>query len=52
MENILVNLPTRLQGSAYSFYRSFTTEQRNDYNLLVEQLTMRYTPVQIQPIQS
>ena len=48
----LVNLSTRLRGSAYSFYRSCTTEQRNDYNLLVEQLTKRFTPVQIQPIQS
>ena len=48
----LVNLSTRLRGSAYSFYRSCTTEQRNDYKLLVEQLTKRFTPVQIQPIQS
>ena len=48
----LVNLSTRLRGSAYSFYRFCTTEQRNDYKLLVEQLTKRFTPVQIQPIQS
>ena len=48
----LVNLTTRLRGSAYSFYRSCTAEQRNDYKLLVEQLTKRFTPVQIQPIQS
>ena len=48
----LVNLSTRLRGSAYSFYRSCTAEQRNDYKLLVEQLTKRFTPVQIQPIQS
>ena len=48
----LVNLSTRLRGSAYSFYRSCTVEQRNDYKLLVEQLTKRFTPVQIQPIQS
>ena len=48
----LVNRSTRLRGSAYSFYRSCTTEQRNDYKLLVEQLTKRFTPVRIQPIQS
>ena len=48
----LVNLSTRLRGSAYSFYRSCTAEQRNDYKLLVEQLTKRFTPIQIQPIQS
>ena len=48
----LVNLSTRLRGSAYSFYKSCTTEQRNEYNLLVEQLTKRFTSVQIQPIQS
>ena len=48
----LVNLSTRLQGSAYSFYRSCTAEQRNDYTFLVEQLTKRFTPVHIQPIQS
>ena len=48
----LVNLTTRLRGSAYSFYRSCTTEQRNDYGLLIQQLTTRFTPVQIQPIQS
>ena len=48
----LVNLSTRLRGLAYSFYRSCTTEQQNDYNLLVEQLTKRFTHVQIQPIQS
>ena len=48
----LVNLSTRLRGSAYSFYRSCTAEQRNDYKLLIEQLTKRFTPVQIQPIQS
>ena len=48
----LVNLSTRLRGSAYSFYRCCTTEQQNDYNLLAEQLTKRFTPVQIRPIQS
>ena len=48
----LVNLTTRLRGAAYSFYRSCTAEQRNNYKLLVEQLTKRFTPVQIQPIQS
>ena len=48
----VVNLSTRLRGSAYSFYRSCTAEQRNDYKLLVKQLTKRFTPVQIQPIWS
>ena len=45
-------MSTRLQGSAHSFYRSCTAEQQNDHKLLVEQLIKRFTPIQIQPIQS
>ena len=48
----LINLSIGLRGSAYSFYRSCTAEQWNDYKLLVEQLTKRFNPIQIQPIQS
>ena len=48
----LVNLTTRLRGPAYSFYRSCAPEQRSNYKLLVEQLTNRFTPVQIQAVQS
>ena len=48
----LVNLTTRLRGSAYSFYRSCSVEQRSSYRLLVEQSARRFTPVQIKSIQS
>ena len=48
----LVNLTTRLRGSAYSFYRSCAPEQRSSYGRLTEQLTTRFTPVQIQAVQS
>ena len=43
----LVNLTTRLRGTAYSFYRSCTAEQRSNYKLLVEQLSKRFTPVEL-----
>ena len=39
----LVNLITRLQGQAYSFFRSCTMEQRTDYSLLVTELKKRFT---------
>ena len=48
----LVNLTTRLRGTAYSFYRSCASEQRSNYGLLVEQLRKRFTPVQLTAIQS
>ena len=48
----LVNLTTRLRGTAYSFYRSCASEQRSNYKLLVEQLRKRFTPVELTPIQS
>ena len=48
----LVNLTTRLRGTAYSFYRSCASEQRSNYKLLVEQLSKRFTPVELTVIQS
>ena len=48
----LVNIATRLKGEAYAFYRSCTSTQRASYPLLVEQLSKRFTPVQIQSVQS
>ena len=48
----LVNLVTRLRGQAYAFYRSCTLQQRADYATLVAELTKRFTPVQIQAVQS
>jgi len=48
----LVNLVTRLRGQAYSFYRSCTSDQRTDYNTLVAALKERFTPIQIQSVQS
>ena len=52
----LVNLTTRLRGTAYSFYRSCASEQRSNYKLLVEQLSKQlskhFTPVELTAIQS
>ena len=48
----LVNSTTRLKGTAYSFYRSCSTEQRSNYPLLVAELKKRFTPVRLPAIQS
>ena len=48
----LVNIATRLNGEDYDFYRSCTSTQRASYPLLVEQLSKRFSPIQIQSGQS
>ena len=48
----LVNVATRLRGSASRFYRSCTPQQRSNYHALTEALRKRFTPVQIQSVQS
>jgi len=48
----LVNLTVRLQGQAYSFYRTCSPEQRSDYTSLKSQLMTRFTPVQLQAVHS
>lgn len=48
----LANLVTRLKGSAYAFYRTCSAEQRNNFDLLVQELSKRFVPVRIQAIQS
>ena len=48
----LVNLVTRLDGEAYSFYKSCTPQQRGCYSAMVSALTKRFTPVQIQAVQT
>ena len=48
----LVNLITRLHGPAYSFYRACLPEQKESYVVLKQELTKRFTPVQMQAIQS
>ena len=48
----LVNLTTRLKGQAYSFYRACTPDQRAKYTPLVDALKGRFTPVNIQAVQS
>ena len=48
----LVNLVTRLRGQAYSFYRSCTPDQCTSYGTQVAALKERFTPVQIQSVQS
>ena len=40
----LANLATRLQGQAYSFYRTCTTQQRSTYDSLVMAMSQRFTP--------
>ena len=48
----LVNLVTRLRGQAYAFFRSCTIQQKTSYVLLVAELQKRFTPVQLQTVQS
>jgi len=48
----LVNVATRLRGSASRFYCSCTPQQCSNYYALTEALCKRFTPVQIQPVQS
>ena len=48
----LVNLTTRLKGQAYSFYRACTPDLRAQYTPLVNALKERFTPVNIQAVQS
>ena len=47
-----ISLLARLQGRAYSFFRSCTMEQRTDYSLLVVELKKRFTPVTLPAIQT
>lgn len=48
----LVNLATRLRGTASRFYRSCTPQQRSSYTDLVAALQKRFTPVRLQSVQS
>ena len=48
----LVNVATRLRGPAARFYRSCTPRQRSNYRDATEALRKRFTPVQIQSVQS
>ena len=48
----LVNLVTRLNGQAYSFYQSYTMQQRSSYATMMEELVKRFTPVRLQAVQS
>lgn len=48
----LANLATRLQGQAYSFYRTCSQQQRTSYEGLVLALSQRFKPVRIQAVQS
>lgn len=48
----LVNLVTRLRGSAYAFYRSSTSQQRASFPALTAALTKRITPVHLKSVQS
>ena len=48
----LIHLITRLRGEAFNFYRSCSKQQKSSYNLLVKELTRRFTPVRIQSVQT
>jgi len=48
----LVNVATRLRGTASRFYHSCTPQQRSSYDELVTALRSRFTPVHIQSVQS
>ena len=48
----LVDLVTRLQGQAYTFFHFCTAQQKTSYALLVAELHQRFTPVHLQAVQS
>ena len=48
----LANLVTRLQGQAYSFYRTCPVHQRTSYEALTAALTEQFKPVRIKSVQS
>lgn len=48
----LVHLMTRLRGPAFSFFKSCSPEQRSSYDLLVEALKKRFTPVRLTAVQN
>ena len=48
----LIHLTTRLQGKAFAFYRSYSKQQKAEYNILVIELTCCFTPVRIQYVQT
>lgn len=48
----LVNVATRLRGSASRFYRSCPPQQRSSYQGIKSALQQRFTPVRIQSVQS
>ena len=48
----LANLVTRLQGQAYSFYRTCPVYQRTSYEVLTAALTERFKPVRIKSVLS
>ena len=48
----LVNITTRLRGSASRFYRSCPPQQRATYSALASALKQRFTPVRLQAVQS
>ena len=48
----LVNIATRLHGSASRFYWSCTSQRRSSYKELTDALRSRFIPVQIQSVQS
>ena len=48
----LVNIATRLRGSASHFYRSCPPQQRANYSALASALKQRFTPVRLQAVQS
>ena len=48
----LVNVATRLRGSASRFYRSCTPQQKSSYSGITSALRKLFTPVRIQSVQS
>ena len=48
----LVTAATRIKQMAYAFYCSCTATQRASYQQMVELLTDKFAPVQIQSVQS
>ena len=48
----LIHLATRLRGEAFVLYKSCSPQQKADYDLLVAELSQRFTPIRIQSVQT
>ena len=48
----IVHFTTCLRGQVFAFYKSCSSDQKADYNLLVAEFRKRFTPVRIQAVRT